>query len=184
MITSNPIRILGTLDSHLHKPFTLYVYGRSALALGFSTAPEFMHATMDVDAILPMKDVLAIETNEDFWQAQELTNTELSDTGLYFTHLFEERQVILAKDWLERVIELPNKHFKHLKLYRPATEDLIITKMMRVDPQDREDIKFLITQDDFSKAKLTIALDTVLMPDIAELHDAFMINKNWLAEKL
>lgn len=68
---SNPLRILRALDEFLHAPFQLYVYGRSALALGYPNAPAAYHATMDVDAILPARDVRAIEANEDFWQAQE-----------------------------------------------------------------------------------------------------------------
>ncbi len=81
----NPLRILRTLDSHLHQPFDLYVYGRSALALGYKEGPQAFHATMDVDAILPARDILSLEANEDFWQAQERTNAELDDSGLYFT---------------------------------------------------------------------------------------------------
>ena len=38
-MTSNPLRILQTLDRHLHGPIVLYVYGRSALALGYPAAP-------------------------------------------------------------------------------------------------------------------------------------------------
>src|SRR5690606_6362632 len=71
-VTSNPLRILQTLDKHLRQAFTLHVYGRSALALGFPDAPAVMHATMDVDAILPARDILTIEASEDFWRAQEL----------------------------------------------------------------------------------------------------------------
>lgn len=80
-MTSNPLRILQTLDRHLHQPFDLYVYGRSALALGYPGAPAAMHGTMDVDAILPARDILAIEANDDFWRAQEIANTELGDSG-------------------------------------------------------------------------------------------------------
>lgn len=67
---SNPLRILRTLDRHLHGPCELIVYGRSALALGFDSAPADFSATMDVDAILPVRDLALIEANEDFWQAQ------------------------------------------------------------------------------------------------------------------
>jgi hypothetical protein len=53
----NPLRILQTLDRHLHQPFDLYVYGRSALALGYRESLPVFHATMDVDAILPARDI-------------------------------------------------------------------------------------------------------------------------------
>lgn len=181
---SNPLRILQTLDRHLHGPFVLYVYGRSALALGFPLAPAAMHATMDVDAILPARDILAIEANEDFWRAQGLTNTELGESGLYFTHLFEDRQVILTPDWLARVVRLPSDSLKHLSLHRPATEDLILTKMMRIDPQDREDIEFLLKQADLSKERLKYALETSIIPAVSEIKKAFEENKKWLLQQL
>ena len=75
---SHPLQILEVLDRHLHRPFELYVYGRSALALGFPAAPQEMHATMDVDAILPTRDLVAIESNDDFWRAQELVVQSLA----------------------------------------------------------------------------------------------------------
>lgn len=70
---NNPLHILRALDRHLTSPCHLYVYGRSALALGFPTAPAKYSATMDVDALLPAKDIQAIEQNADFWLAQEKT---------------------------------------------------------------------------------------------------------------
>lgn len=181
---SNPLRILQTLDKHLSQPFTLYIYGRSALALGFPSAPAVMQATMDVDAILPAKDILEIEANDDFWRAQDLTNTELGDSGLYFTHLFEDRQVILTPDWLSRVVKLPLLGLARLHLYRPATEDLILTKMMRIDPQDREDMTFLLAQADCSKERLKEALNVAVIPGVTEIREAFEWNKKWLFQQL
>ena len=143
-----------------------------------------MHATMDVDAILPARDILAIEASDDFWQAQELANAEFGDSGLYFTHLFEDRQVILTPDWLTRVVRLPIDGLRHLSLYRPATEDLILTKMMRVDPQDRDDIAFLLYQADFSKERLTSALELAVIPPVSEIKEAFERNKQWLLPRI
>jgi len=142
------------------------------------------HATMDVDAILPARDLLAIESNDDFWQAQELTNAELGESGLYFTHLFEDRQVILSPDWLSGVVKLPGDGLERLRLYRPSTEDLILTKMMRVDPQDREDVDFLLGREDFDRARLQRALDTAVVPPVPEIHDAFDHNLKWLHSRL
>jgi|GEM_PF-3600164 len=64
-MTSNPLRILHTLDRHLRNPFVLHIYGRSALALGYTDAPAETQATLDVDAILPVRDILKIEANDD-----------------------------------------------------------------------------------------------------------------------
>jgi hypothetical protein len=179
-MTSNPLRILQALDRHLHQPFALYVYGRSALALGFPEAPVAFHATMDVDAILPARDILTIEANDDFWRAQELTNAELGDSGLYFTHLFEDRQVILTPDWLSHCVSISTEGLRHLELYRPSTEDLILTKMMRVDPQDREDIGFLLQRADVSQERLKKALATAVIPPVTEIKEAFKQNQRWL----
>jgi hypothetical protein len=65
-VRSNPLRILEVLDRHLSTSVTLHVSGRSALALGFPSAPDEFHATMDVDAILPASEVQAFEQNEAF----------------------------------------------------------------------------------------------------------------------
>jgi len=74
-VINNPLHILHTLDRYLAAPFELYVYGRSALALGYAEAPMRFQSTMDVDAILPARDLKAIEQNEDFWQAQMNLNS-------------------------------------------------------------------------------------------------------------
>lgn len=179
-VISNPLRILQTLDRHLTAPFTLYVYGRSALALGYANAPADFHATMDVDAILPARDVRALEADDNFWLAQEKVNRELGDTGLYFTHLFEDRQVILTPDWLEQTVSMDGFGFARLVLRRPSTADLILTKMMRVDPQDREDIRFLLQQPDLAPGRLDCALSEARVPDVPEISEAYRINRAWL----
>ena len=179
---SNPLRILETLDGFLKSPFELIVYGRSALAVGYPNPPSEFLATMDVDAILPSKDLQAIEANDDFWQAQDLVNQTFTDAGLYFTHLFVEKQVLLSSEWYANIVPLTAFRFKRLLLKRPSTHDLILTKMMRVDPQDRKDIQFLLRQSDFSWAGFRSCLDRALCPDVPEIQDAFNKNAHWLAE--
>jgi hypothetical protein len=51
---SNPLRILKTLDQHLALPAEITLFGRSALALGYTQAPDHFHNTQDVDGILPL----------------------------------------------------------------------------------------------------------------------------------
>lgn len=177
---SNPLRIIECLDRHLSQSFTLYVYGRSALALGFANSPAEYHATMDVDAILPSRDVQAIEQNEDFWRAQEQVNRELGDTGLYFTHLFEDRQVVLTPDWLSKVRPISGLSLRTLQLWRPSTADLILSKMMRVDPQDRDDITFLARQPDVSSEEIRRAIDIARVPGVREIEEAFLANRDWV----
>ncbi len=180
IIESNPLKILKALDGFLQNPLEIILFGRSALALCYSNPPAEFLATMDVDAILPSKDLQAIEANEDFWRAQDLVNQTLADSGLYFTHLFEERQVLLSSDWASRIVPGPNFGFKRLSLLRPSTHDLILTKMMRIDPQDRRDIHFLIQQSDFSKDEFHHCLKNAVCPNVPEIQEAFRQNTAWL----
>lgn len=55
---------------------------------------------------------------------------------------------------------------------------------MRVDPQDRADILFLMEQTDFSREHLQAAVGNAAIPDVPELRKAFEVNKLWLLEKL
>ena len=103
---SNPLRILKTLDQHLALPAELTLFGRAALALGYSKAPNHFHNTQDVDAILPLAWLQPPDEHEDFWQAVQRTNTELESDGLYLTHLFRELEVILQPDWINRRLRL------------------------------------------------------------------------------
>ena len=61
-----------------------------------------------------------------------------------------------------------------LRLFRPATPDLILTKMMRGDdPQDMADIAFLIRNDRITPQQVESAIAEVVLPDLVELRDAF-----------
>jgi hypothetical protein len=180
----NPERILSLLDHHLHAPFRLYIYGRAALALGFPRSPKEMHATMDVDAILPAAEAGAIESNDDFWAAQEALNRELGDAGLYFTHLFEDSQVILTPNWQSKAVRIEKLSLQKLDLWRPSTADLVLTKMMRIDPDDRGDIEFLLHCEDMSRSDMISALDTAVIPRVPEIEEAFRINREWVSARL
>ena len=61
-----------------------------------------------------------------------------------------------------------------MKLFRPATLDLILTKMMRGDdPQDMEDIAFLIRHDGITPTQIEAAFRDAVIPNLTELRDAF-----------
>ena len=63
MISSNPIRILKKLDSHLRKSIELVVYGKSALYLLFPNDNQ-IRVTNDVDLIVPkVQDGFLAKTN-------------------------------------------------------------------------------------------------------------------------
>ncbi|MGA2557455.1 MAG: DUF6036 family nucleotidyltransferase [Verrucomicrobiota bacterium] len=169
---SNPLRILRTLDQHLALPAEITLFGRSALALGYSHAPDHFHNTQDVDGILPLAWLQPPDAHEDFWQAVQRTNTELEPDGLYLTHLFRETDVILQPDWLDRRLRL-EAGLRKLVVFRPATVDLILTKMARADEDDLQDIRFLLQQDRLTRDQMEKAFARARVPDVPEIQGLF-----------
>lgn len=172
-MNNNPLRILQTLDRHLTAPAEITIFGRAALALGYADAPSALAATHDVDAILPMPWLAAEDENIDFWQAQQQTNSELAPEGLYITHLFRESEIILTPNWLkQRVpISLP---LSRLQVFRPATIDLILTKMARGDAADLDDIQFLLAQEPLKSEQLRVAFLNARVPEVPEIQEFFV----------
>lgn len=170
----NASLILQTLDGHLHGPVRLILYGRAALQLGFADPPTDVAESKDVDGIVSLADLDKLMANEDFWNAQEATNHDLRPRGLYMTHLFRADQVFLRRDWEQHLVEIRRPPTRWLRLFRPATLDLILTKMMRgADPQDLADIAFLIRHDHVTAEQIEGALSAAVIPDLEELRDAF-----------
>jgi hypothetical protein len=170
---SNPLRILQTFDRHLAGSAEMTLFGRAALALGFLGAPTGFHNTRDVDAILSFEWLSSEDENIDFWLAQQSTNAELSKDGLYLTHLFRESEVIIQPDWGARRVRLPLQ-LARLTTYRPATVDLVLTKMARGDEQDLEDIRFLLGQELISPRELQAAFARARVPDVTEIRQLFV----------
>ena len=169
---SNPLRILRTLDRHLTLPVELVLFGRSALALGYTQSPDHFHNTQDVDGILPLAWLEPPDAHQDFWQAVERTNLELEPDGLYLTHLFRETDVILQPDWFNHRVRL-NVGLRNLTVYRPATIDLILTKMARADEDDLQDIRFLLQQETLTHGQLVTAFGRARVPDVEEIRELF-----------
>ena len=169
---NNPLRILQTLDRHLAAPAEITLFGRAALALGYAADPAAFGATHDVDAILPLSWLAAEDENLDFWEAQQRTNSDLEPEGLYLTHLFRELEVILTPDWLSRRIRIPLE-LRRLAVFRPATLDLILTKMARGDENDLADIKFLLTHEPLTTDQLRAAFAHARVPDLPETQALF-----------
>ncbi len=167
---NNPLEILQTLDRHLAMPADLTVFGRSALALGYPDSGPDFGATHDVDGIIPLTTE---EPNAEFWLAQQATNAELKHRGLYITHLFSELDVILQPDWQQRRVPLELSLSK-LRTFRPATIDLVMTKMARGDAQDLEDIQFLLSQEQLSPDELRATFARARVPDVPEIRELFL----------
>jgi hypothetical protein len=103
---NNPLIILQELDKHLHEETELVIFGKSAIVLGFPTAPSSYGSTMDVDGIIPTEMLESVSNNEGFWEALEKTNEALEPTGLYMTHIFLEEQIILTPDWFGKTVHV------------------------------------------------------------------------------
>jgi hypothetical protein len=171
---SNAEIIARTLDGLLDHEVSLVAYGRASIALGFDQVPEAVGRSLDMDVILRFSNAAELEADDQFWEAQAMVNTVLEKKGLYMTHLFEEDQVFLRPEWEQHIVPVLRPPTRWLKLFRPATIDLILTKMMRGDdPQDMQDVDFLIHHDHITPEQMEPAFATVRMPDIQELRDAF-----------
>ena len=179
MIESNPIRILKTLDSFLKDRIELVVYGKAALHLLFQNDSS-LGITNDVDLIVPEVHISMFDQRLDFWEAMEGTNEKLKSEGLYLTHVFEEKQIILHPDWFHSKISIDSVSLDQISLYVPSPVDLILTKMMRVDPIDREDIRFIFEQAKISSNDLRDHLKRAVCPHVEEIKEAFEQNKRWL----
>jgi len=187
-MSGNPETILRTLDGYLTDPTELIIYGRAALDLGYPASdsdrnPDFS-STLDVDAILPSEKIETIDQDDQFWNAIERTNEDLSTSGLYITHLFQDDQVILRPQWLSHIEPIHlSPPLALLQLARPHTIDLALTKMMRIDPQDREDLLFLTsTMTTAERQAMTASFSTALSPQIPEILEAFEANQIWLKD--
>ena len=179
MIESNPIRILKTLDSFLKDRIELVVYGKAALHLLFQNDSS-LGVTNDVDLIVPEIHLSVFDERLDFWEAMELTNQQLKSEGLYITHVFDEKQVILHPTWFDFKVEIDGGSYKSLKIFVPSPLDLVLTKMMRVDPIDREDIRFIFRKANLDAKTLSSHLSDAICPDLEEIIEAFEQNKLWL----
>ena len=171
---ANPERLLVALDESLDHQVQLIIYGRSALWLGFDHPPAVAAATFDVDAIVPDAQVQALADDSRFWDARDAVNRRFKAEGLYITHLFPESEVFLRRDWAEHIIPITLLRLNHLDLFRPATVDLVLTKMMRGnDEQDMADAEFMIRHDRITEGQLIAAFSQMKPFSLVELRDAF-----------
>jgi hypothetical protein len=170
----NPSLILQTVDKHLDHDVRLVLYGRAALWLGFNAAPPEAARTQDVDAIISTLQESDLAGDSQFWDAIEGANAELAARGLYITHLFSEREIFLRQQWQDDLVTVARPVLRWLRLFRPATIDLVLSKMMRGnDPQDMMDAEFMIQHDRLTKPQLLEAFAQMKPIELVELREAF-----------
>jgi hypothetical protein len=62
---------------------------------------------------------------------------------------------------------------QRLTVFRPATPDLILTKMARGDENDLADIRFLLQQDAIPAEQLRADFTRARVPDVPEIQELF-----------
>jgi len=176
---TNAERILRRLDELLTEPAQLTLYGRAAMLLGFpNPKPEFARS-MDVDVVLWLGQAEEFERSGNFWSALDRLNEEFEQSGLYMSHLFDETQVVLLPDWRNRRVAIPLA-CSRLSLSRLSDSDMMLSKMMRYDPVDLEDLAFIITAAGLSPAQVSQAVRHARIPESAEIHEQFELCKKWM----
>lgn len=179
MQADNPSLILQTLDARLDHAVELTLIGKSALWLGFDNVPAAYSVTQDVDTVVPAQQSEQMNDDLAFWDALTAANAELQPLGIYLTHIFEEWQIIMRREWLIHRVPIRRPALTHLRLFRPATLDLILSKMMRGDdPQHMEEIRWMIAIDKISSPDLESAFASAHVPDDEEVMQAFEIAKS------
>ncbi len=171
---SNARRILDTLDQWLNSDVELTLYGRAALHLGLPNAPEEVAYSRDVDAVLYMGQAEELAETTNFWEALEKTNESLASDGLYISHLFEESQVILRADWHRDRAPIPGP-WTNLKVYRLSDPDLLLSKLMRDDPQDLRDALTIASARPMTASEIESTLLQAVVPRLVEIEEQFDI---------
>lgn len=176
---SNAERILICLDEKLKDGVELTLYGRAALQLGFDPpAPDFA-LSLDVDAVFWMGQAEMLQETTNFWSAVEAVNAELEQDGLYISHFFEEDQVILTPHWREQRAPIPGR-WKRLELFRLGNADLFLSKLMRDDPQDQHDARFILERAGWTEEEVQEILRSARLPELAEIQEEFVKAKRRL----
>lgn len=87
---------------------------------------------------------MQVDADRAFWTAVEKTNRELEPKGLYITHIFPEREVVLTPEWRKHTVPLHHESLARLNLLRPRVLDLVVSKMGRGDVQDVADVRNML----------------------------------------
>lgn len=99
------------------------------------------------------------------------------------THIFDEKQIILHPNLYTNKVKIQTDELNYLNIFVPSPLDLILTKMMRVDPLDRSDIIFIFENAEIKSQKLRTYCIEAVCPDQSAISDTFENNKSWLREQ-
>lgn len=169
---STALTILGTLDAALTGSVDLTLYGRAALQLGFDQPPAEFALTRDVDAVLWSGQAEQLLAETDFWNAVEIANAALADQELYISHFFTEDQVVLRPDWKMHRVSIDGP-WHRLQIFRLGDRDLLLSKLMRDDPIDQADARFIVQAAGLTIRDIEEAIGAARVPTVAEVQEQF-----------
>lgn len=168
----NALTILRALDERLDASVELTLYGRAAIQLGYRNPPDDVLLSLDVDAVFWIGQAEQLNEETNFWQSIEEVNRTLSKDGLYISHFFTEDMVILRECW-KQAREVINLKFSRLNLYRLSDIDLLLSKLMRDDPQDLQDALFIVRSAGLTASDIRQALQDARFPSVPEVVEQF-----------
>ena len=176
---SNAERLLLRLDALLNTDVDLTLYGRAALLLGYPDPKHEYALSLDVDLVLWIGQAEDLERSGNFWEALQQVNDEFEDDGLYITHLFDEDQVVLRPSWRDKRVAITGE-YRQLKLHRLGDADLLLSKMMRYDPTDLDDLSFVVSHSGFSPDDVSGIVAEARLPESQEIREQFDLCRAWL----
>lgn len=179
---SNAERLLRRLDELLDVHVDLTLYGRAALLLGYPDPKQEYALSQDVDAVLWIGQAEELERSGNFWAALEQVNDEFEDDGLYMTHLFDEDQVVLRPTWRDERVAIAGS-FRRLVLHRLADADLLLSKMMRYDPTDLDDLAFVVSRSRLGPDDVAGIVGQARLPDSEEIREQVGLCRAWLVRQ-
>ncbi len=174
--------ILQELNERLDVPVELTLYGRAAIQLGFPNPPQDTLLSLDVDAVFWLGQAEQLNEQTNFWEAIDQVNKRLGHQGLYISHFFTEDMVILRPCWREKRCVVASDWDK-LVLYRLSDVDLLLSKLMRDDPQDQQDAWFIIQSASLGQADVVRVLGEARVPEIQELKEQFALASQRLLKR-
>lgn len=175
--------ILAELDKRLDSAVELTLYGRAAIQLGFPNPPPDTYLSLDVDAVLWIGQAEELNETTNFWEAVDQVNQSLAEQGLYISHFFTEDMVVLRPGWRSARVKIAGGWTK-LRLYRLADMDLLLSKLMRDDPQDQQDALFIVQAAALSREQLDQGLREARLPKIPEVAEQFAAASRRLLSRL
>lgn len=166
--------ILQDLDQRLNARVDITLYGRAALQLGFPVGEDGFTFSQDIDCVLWLGQAEELQRQSNFWEAVECVNRAMAGCNLYISHFFDETQVILRPDWRAQRVIIPGP-WQRLLLHRLSNEDLFLSKLMRYDPQDLKDARFIAEKAGWTSADLAQIIRQARVPDIPEILEQFTL---------